>query len=183
MRALALALALAACSSNKPRAPDDHSCDDAPGWRCERIELPPEFAPALPPGVEILYFAPGMFEPAAADYWSYVFSLGFERPLPADPQQIQALLETYYRGLISAVSRGKKREVPDPAAAVMVETTPTGYLATVRTHDAFSGGQPITVTLDIRVAGTCMNVAASAAAPGAPVWRALDRARRCVSCP
>lgn len=180
---------LLACGSSKPPPPagDDHACDQAPGWRYERIELPPEFAPDLPPGVEVLYFAPGMFDPAAPDYWSYVFSISAtgsaDGALPGDAPGIQALLATYYRGLISAVARSKKLDLPDPPAAVIVEPTEVGYLATITTHDAFTGGQPLTVTLDLRPHGHCLNVVASPAAPKTPIWRALDRARLCLPCP
>ena len=69
------------------------SCAQAPGWRYERIELPPAFAPTLPPGVETLWFAPGMFDPAAADYFTYVFSLDWNEPL--EPEAELALGERH----------------------------------------------------------------------------------------
>jgi hypothetical protein len=189
MRAvLAATLAAAACGPREPPAEPGATptCDDAPGWRYEKIDLPPPFAPRLPEGVEILYFAPGMFEPSAPDYWSYVFSIRTERPVATDATSLQVMLQQYYAGLIGAVARSRKLDLPKPPASVLVE--PPGdrsHVARVNTYDAFTGGQPLAVNLDVRLAGDgrCMNVAASAAGLGAPVWSQLEQARRCVPCP
>ncbi|MEM7393198.1 MAG: hypothetical protein AAF492_12705, partial [Verrucomicrobiota bacterium] len=44
------------------------------GWFGERIALPTGFAPDMTlKGVEEIRFAPGMFKPDAADFFTYVF--------------------------------------------------------------------------------------------------------------
>ena len=180
----ALLLLAAACSSPpaKPAAPEPTTCAHAPSWRFERIELPPEFAPELPRGVERLYFSPQMFEPGTPGYFSYVFSLELEDPAPAGAGAVEALLERYYSGLIAAVAASKKLPAPPPAR-VEVEAAGSGrYRARVETIDAFTGGDPISIGLDIHAAPRCLSVAASAADVGAPIWTELERARRCVSC-
>lgn len=182
---------VAACSGAESAQPPSsptpartNQCADAPTWRFERIELPPEFAPTLPEGVEHLYFAPGMFEPGAPDYWSYVFSIRLTEPLAAGADSIESLLELYYRGLIAAVAASKQLAVPDPVATVSVAAKPGGFVAEIETVDAFTGGQPIALTLEIELGADrrCLELAASAAAPGSPVWNTLAEARRCVAC-
>jgi len=207
IRVLAIAALLAACGSPdarqtpepqpqpqpqpepqpqaQPEPPTSETCANAPTWRFERIEFPPEFAPTLPAGVEKLYFAPGMFKPGEPDYWSYVFSIEIAEAISNDAESVQKFLDTYYVGLIKAVAAAKKHKTPSPAAGVVVEKLPSGYGAVIKTIDAFTGGQPIEVTLDIRVSpdAKCINVAASAAPRKMTVWKQLETARSCVPCP
>lgn len=172
-------------ATDKPSKPVAETCAKLPTWRFERIELPPEFAPTLPAGVEKLYFAPGMFKPGDPGYWSYVFSLEFTDAGPTDGDAVTKLLVDYYAGLIGAVAKGKKLTLEAPFAKVKVTTkSGGGFAAEVSTYDAFTTGKPIVVHLDVQPtnSGSCLNVAASPADKSAPIWTELETARSCVPC-
>jgi hypothetical protein len=162
------------------------ACAEAPGWRYEPIALPPEFAPSLPAGEEILYFAPGMFDAGSPEYWSYVFAMRFETPGPTEAGAVQSLLDDYYRGLIAAVARSRSIEIDAGAIESAVEPGEgETHAATVALPDAFTTGEPITVHLEIHTpaSGRCLRAAASASGDrSAPVWTALRRALACVPC-
>lgn len=171
-----------------PRDSSDPStaCAEAPGWRYEPIALPPEFAPSLPAGEEVLYFAPGMFDTASPEYWSYVFAMRFEAPGPTEAGAIQSLLDDYYRGLIAAVAQSRSIEIDAGAIKSAVEPGEgEAHAATVALPDAFTTGEPINVHLEIHTpaGGRCLRAAASASGDrSAPVWGALRRALDCVPC-
>lgn len=97
--------------------PIEESPSDFSTWGTERIPLPPGFAPTLPPGDELLLFAPGMFDPEAEDFWSYVFLIELEEPL-TDIGHVQSFLELYYDGLITAVGSGDGKTPPETPATV-----------------------------------------------------------------
>lgn len=81
-------------------------------WKGERIELPPPFAPAMKlKGIEVIRFAPGMFDPKSDSFFSYalVFSVSQEQVLTEEIMQGEIL--TYYRGLAGAVLKSKGKEV------------------------------------------------------------------------
>ncbi len=164
-----------------PRPPK--TCKAAPGWRYERIALPPQFAPTMKPGTEELYFAPGMFKPAAADYFSYVFSLAFEQPRTFDEASLRALLNTYYRGLMSAVAKGKKRALDPKTIDSKLTRTKTGFSATVSVVDAFTTHKPLGLHMQLTVDKACLRAAVSPAKPGSAIWAQLDKALSCVPCP
>lgn len=184
LRAVALA-ALCACNgaakpppetTEKPRPP---VCAGASGWRSERIELPPEFAPSLPAGTERLYFAPGMFKAGAPDYWSYVFSLRFEKASIDGGPALERLFTAYYRGLIGAVAKQKKMAF-DPASVAVRRVG--GDLA-IDLVDAFGSGEPVQLRLEVQASARCLSVAASPASPDAAIWSRLRSARDgCVPC-
>jgi hypothetical protein len=89
--------------------PEDEIRLDVPDrWRGERIELPPSFARDLKlKGVEKIRFAPGMFEPDAKDFFSYVIVFRLEDQPKLDREVLARELLVYYRGLAQAVSQGK----------------------------------------------------------------------------
>ncbi len=182
------ASAAASAPASKHAGAKPPTCEAAPGWRFEEIALPPEFAPTLPSGVEHLYFAPGMFKEGDPGYWTYVFSLRFDKPLAVDHASTKTLLTDYYSGLISAVAGSKSVAVPDPAAVVeltaAVRLRDNGFVATVKTVDAFVTAKPIEVTLDLQFGPQkdCINVAASVAPRSDAIWTELTRARACVPC-
>ena len=75
-----------------PTAPD--------GWRFERIDMPLSFAPDLDyQGFEELRFAPGMFQPESASYFSYVLALRIAEDLNVDEAFLEDFLTSYYVGL------------------------------------------------------------------------------------
>ena len=81
------------------------------GWTGETIQLPPGFARDMTfKGVEHIRFAPGMFKPAAPDFFSYAFVFELKNAEQPDQKTLQREFLTYYRGLCNAV--GGKR-IPD----------------------------------------------------------------------
>jgi len=173
----------AAAAKPKTRKPTARVCKQAPGWRYERIKLPPEFAPKMPPGSEELFFAPGMFKPKAPDYFSYVFSLAFDKVHKWNAKIMRKLLNMYYRGLIGAVGKSKKVQVDLGKIDSNVAMTPAGFTATVSLVDTFTTNKPLALRMKITVRGACLQVSASPARVGKPVWKQLARAVDCVPCP
>src|SRR5436190_9824791 len=82
------------------------------GWRKEHFSLPPSFAPDMKwKGSEELRFAPGMFKAKAPDFFCYAFLLWLTNDPQIDAKTLERELLAYYRGLASAVSKGKKHEM------------------------------------------------------------------------
>ena len=113
-----------------------------PPWKGERIELPPGFAPDLGwKGIEQIRFAPGMFNPDAPDFFSYVIAF----LLAADADTSETVLErellTYYRGLSKAVMGRKGQTVDTAGFTVSLEKSeiPEGSPATAKDVTAYSG--------------------------------------------
>ena len=105
-----------------------------PGWKSERIPFPLEFAPTLAhKGDEELRFAPGMFNPAADDYFSYAFVwiVGKDERVDAGKE-----LPVYFDGLCKAVDA----KVCTPAKASASE---------VQTVDAFKAKKPLRLFYDV----------------------------------
>ncbi len=91
--------------------------------KSEVIALPPEFAKGLPEGQETIWFAPGMFQAQANDYFTYQFVLRFDAPQEIATANLQAVLLGYYEGLMTAVAAGKGRK--HAAGATVVEVQPS----------------------------------------------------------
>lgn len=152
-------------------------CEALPGWRYERIELPPEFAPELPPGTEVLWFSPGMFDPEADDYFTYAFSLDVEGGA-LEPATIDSLLLQYYRGLMHAVA--SSRDAAPQHEAVVTMTAP-GKEATIELSDEFTTGETITLHLRMSTAAgsDCLRVLATAR-PTEVNWAELGKSHTCL---
>ena len=78
-------------------------------WRGETISLPPSFAPDMKlKGIEVIRFAPGMFDAKADSFFSYVFvfQVGPEQKLTQKVLRQEVLV--YYRGLAVAVLKNRK---------------------------------------------------------------------------
>ena len=179
MRPVLVLPLLVACTKPTP-SEQPTTCEQAPQWRYEKIELPPDFAPSLPAGAEILWFAPGMFEPDADDYFTYAFQLDFNAQLRLDGEAIDKLLFDYYTGLMTAVG-GSQGRTPGPVQ-VRVDASPSGrYFAMIELTDEFTGGEEITIAVDLEVAGTCL-LAFATAKPSAENARALAQTRPCLPC-
>src|SRR6187431_1090728 len=81
-------------------------------WRFERIDFPLSFAPELKyKGFEELRFAPGMFKPDSDTYFTYIFAMKITDEVALDAAALQALLETYFRGLCRTVAKEKKFDI------------------------------------------------------------------------
>ncbi len=104
-----------------------------PSCKSEVIPLPPDFAPTLPPGTETLWFAPGMFDSSAHDYFTYQFVLNFDAAQDVTSAKLERVLLDYYAGLMTSVAKGKKRLHAAGATAVEVQPSQSP-------HEAFSCG-------------------------------------------
>ncbi len=81
-------------------------------WKGERITLPPSFAPDMElKGIEVIRFAPGMFDATADSFFSYAFVFSVSADQKLTKQVIQKETLTYYRGLSKNVLKGKGVEV------------------------------------------------------------------------
>ncbi len=81
------------------------------GWKGERIALPPEFAPEMKlEGVELIHFAPGMFDPGSDSFFSYVFAISTAGDAALAEGAIHDELLAYYRGLARSVLGGKGKK-------------------------------------------------------------------------
>ncbi len=124
-----------------------------PGWRPERLEFPLTFAPTLPyAGVEDLRFSPGMFKRGAPDYFAYVFQWWLAGSPVFTPATLERDLEAYFRGLMATVAK-EKGLVVDPASthAAVKALGPGQFRAFVNTEDAFNGGAPVDLIINIQV--------------------------------
>lgn len=119
------------------------------GWRTETLFFPLEFAPDLPySGLEELRFAPGMFQEGAEDFWSYAFVWWVGSEEPTGEAALAAHLESYFRGLSTAV--GETREVDVSGARFAAEIHPAesgGFAGTAETFDPFTTHDQIVLRL------------------------------------
>lgn len=166
----------APAEATAPARPPPPTCDALPGWRYERIDLPPEFAPKLPPGVEVLWFAPGMFEAAAPDYFTYAFSVTWEGDAIAGREALEGWLHGYYDGLMTAVAGASDRKPARPVQVTLAEDARSG---TVATSDEFTGAGDLDIALRIAGDDECMRVYATAR-PTEENWTALSAADACL---
>jgi hypothetical protein len=93
-----------------------------PTWKGERILLPPGFAGDLGwDGVEEIRFAPGMFQPGEADFFSYVLAFVLEAGADVSEDGLKKELLTYYSGLSRAVMRGANLTVDTNDFSIEIE--------------------------------------------------------------
>ncbi len=122
------------------------------GWKHERLELPPSFAPELEErGIEDLSFAPGMFKPESPSYFSYALALRFDAELEVDEGFLTRFLEAYYRGLYHAVAEGKAFGNDEAKTRASVERVEGGFVGRVSTFDAFTDGRALSLTIELAV--------------------------------
>lgn len=151
------------------------------GWAPERIALPPEFAPALPAGSEVLLFAPGMFTAGTEDFWSYVFLMEVEET-GIGAQRLTEILELYYDGLIQSVAASRGSSLGDDAATVRLHAVGGDqYEARIEMIDAFVTMEPLDLHVKIRASAadggrTRLDVKASPQPYEHEIWRRLTAA-------
>lgn len=81
-------------------------------WKGERIALPPTFAPAMKlRGIEVIRFAPGMFQAQSESFFSYAFVFSLVKEQGLTREVIQREMLAYYQGLAESVSKSKGRTV------------------------------------------------------------------------
>lgn len=195
--AVMLALVATGCKKSEPPAaqPDDgqtaarsnltpgQACDAIADWKDERIPMPPEWAPGLPEGYELLRFAPGMYKPDQDDYFSYVFALMWKTSDAPDTEQLTNILDQYYRGLTKAVAAAKKLDIPADDVSVKVTGKVPNFRATVEMYEPFVTGERITLEMDITLGVSCMGAKVSPKARDHAVWTKLATAAACLPCP
>lgn len=159
------------------------ACAAITDWPDERIPMPPEWAPGLPEGYELLRFSPGMYKPESDDYFSYAFALMWKDPTPPDLEQLTGILDQYYRGLTKAVAEAKKLRIPADDVSVKVTGRAPNYRATVNMYEPFVTGQRITLEMDLILGVSCLNARASPRPRDHPVWQRLATAAACLPCP
>ena len=159
---VALALQSPAGPTLVPETPAD--------WVAERLEFPLGFAPDIAlEGVEELRFAPGMFDPASATHWTYLFGLdvrprqdvdvdvvrGTRIPqnseLDVDAAFLEDFLLRYYRGLCGVVAGSSGLEIDLEAVRAKVVGGGASFQAHVELFDAFGDGAPLELALDFLV--------------------------------
>ncbi|MBL8826817.1 MAG: hypothetical protein JNM18_07500 [Planctomycetaceae bacterium] len=95
-------------------------------WGSETIKLPPGFAPDMKfTGVEHIRFAPGMMKPTSDSFFSYAFAFELE-PQPALSEAVvkEEFLK-YYRGLCTAVLKGKLPDLDTAAFKIALQRDAT----------------------------------------------------------
>jgi len=120
------------------------------GWRTETIPFPLDFAPELEyEGLEELRFSPGMFAEIKVDFWSYAFVWWVREESHFDTQRLQMDLESYFRGLTTAVAEARDFEPGTPDFEVRLEPVESAtadhaqWQGTVLTYDAFTTRKPV----------------------------------------
>lgn len=197
IRRFSLLCVTAICSVNPilSVADDEPAADDgiplvAPkGWRGETIQVPPAFAKNMKlNGVEKIRFAPGMFKPDAKDFFSYV--LVFR--LDAEPELTRAVLErellAYYRGLATAVGRGKIKTDGfsfsiRPVEGASTKTNVANYVAVLEWIEPFATSKSQTLNCELRIWKAATNnrnwifMSVSPHDSDDPIWNVMHRIR------
>ena len=153
-------------------------------WSGETITLPPGFARDMAiKGVEVIRFAPGMFDPQAEDFFSYAIVFWLPESKPLTEKQLHDEFLKYYRGLATAVARGRKLGV-DPQnfklKLTAVEKKPHTWRAELEWAEPFRTGQAQTLRFTISSSesaehnGLLISIAASPQPHEHAIWKQLD---------
>lgn len=179
---------------------DPYTLTAPEGWRPERIPFPLSFAPDLDyKGHENLRFAPGMFKPERADYFSYAFVLWIDGKMSFDPASLEKDLLKYYKGLCGSVARSRKLDLDLSKIAVTVKkqdqkATLGGedaefFHAQIDWYDPFVSGKALSLHLEIwgrsADAGkrSCLFAIASPKEKTEAVWETLRKIQSGFTCP
>jgi len=148
-------------------------------WLSETIEFPPGFAPDLPTGKEDLRFPPGWRTPDSEEFWSYAILMRIDEPVPG-AKRIEALLDLYYDGLMSAFSVGQDSDEPiDPAQVKVTKIRENHYEAAMHIIDGFATFKPIDIRIKLVTESESDNrsiikLRASPQPDGHRIWAALQ---------
>lgn len=165
------------------------------GWRTETITFPLDFAPELEyEGLEELRFSPGMFAEMKIDFWSYAFVWWVPKETHFDADRLQTDLESYFRGLTTAVAEAREFDPGEPDHDVQLAAidSPTPDLVqwhgTALTFDAFATRKPLRllVRIDIVPCPSQGHVAAFFQLSPQPrrhkIWEVMDNMRKGFRC-
>lgn len=141
MRIFTSLVVLAACAASpKQREP---TWRQPPDYKIESFKFPLDFAPAIAHrGVEDALFPPGMFDPNAPGYWSYVFAWRTEDAAALDADQLGGELTMYFHGLVTAVD-DKHRIASTADIAAHATAAGDGFDLQIHSYDAFATALPI----------------------------------------
>ena len=153
-------------------------------WQGETITLPPGFARDMAiKGVEVIRFAPGMFDPQAEDFFSYALVFWLPETKPLTEKQLHDEFLKYYRGLATAVARGQKLGV-DPQNFKLkltpVKKKPHTWRAELEWAEPFRTRQAQTLRFAISSTesaehnGLLLSIAASPQSHDHTIWKQLD---------
>ncbi|MCK6448727.1 MAG: hypothetical protein L6Q99_20225 [Planctomycetes bacterium] len=126
-------------------------------WRAETIPFPLGFAPSLSyRGLEELRFAPGMFDAAREDFWTYAFVWWLEGDVAFDASTLNADLATYFEGLSAAVEGPNFDAERAQVVAALEPATSSGaerakWRGTVSSYDAFVTHARIDLRVEVEV--------------------------------
>jgi hypothetical protein len=193
-------LVLAICCAAAQETEPPYSLTAPEGWRKERIAFPLGFAKDLDyKGHEDLRFAPGMFKPEAADYFSYAFVLWIDGRMSFEPRSLEKDLLKYYKGLCASVARSNKLDLDLSKIAVqLTKPEQKGSLGgeeaellqgRIDWYDPFVTGKALRLQLEIwgRSADgqkrSCLFALASPGEKSAPVWDTLRKIQTGFRCP
>jgi len=161
-------------------------------WRSETFDFPLRFAPGIPyEGQEHVRFNPKWDQFADDEGFSYIFVWDV-KAVPVEPPDIEDHLETYFNGLMSNVSRGRKL---DPPGKTVVAAHPMaqvrgwrqGFGADIRTFNSFSKNEPLLLRAEVlqRECGNGrMQIAytVSKSPRDKPIWTTLRKVRDGITC-
>jgi hypothetical protein len=198
---LLCALLLTRPAAGQPETKPPYQVPAPAGWAKETITLPPAFAPDMTwKGTEELRFAPGMFKPDAADFFSYALLFWLPDDAKIDAKTMERELLAYYRGLAAAVLKSKKQEVNAKAFTLTLTDAKekpdkrpgdepiAGYVGELKWTEPFATGKPQALRLEIHTWPSekhkhhCVFVCASPQPETAAVWKALREIRAGCTC-
>ncbi|MHC4879718.1 MAG: hypothetical protein ACYTGL_24965 [Planctomycetota bacterium] len=154
------------------------------GWSGETINLPPGFARDMTlKGVEVIRFAPGMFQPDAESFFSYALVFWLPETESLTQKQLHEELLKYYRGLATAVARGRKLGV-DPGDFQLklnpIEKQPGSFRATLDWAEPFRTGKVQALRFEVSSrkakdqSGLLLSIAASPQPHDHKLWKQLN---------
>jgi hypothetical protein len=131
------------------------------GWKGETISLPPSFAPDMKlKGIEVIRFAPGMFDPKSDSFFSYVFVFQIQPQAELTQKVLRQEILVYYRGLAVAVLKNRKVDVDPKSFTLKLDEAKTtsarpaglrGYEGELNWLEPFSTRKAQTLHLELKV--------------------------------
>jgi hypothetical protein len=129
-------------------------------WKGETITLPAAFAPDMKfKGIEVIKFAPGMFDAKADSFFSYVLVFQVEPKQELTQKVLRQELLAYYRGLATSVLKNQKVEFDPKSFALKLKEAkataaarPTGaktFKGDLKWLEPFVTRKPQTLHLEI----------------------------------
>ena len=144
---------LAALTGFSSLAQEKESLFNAPDttWRTERITFPLSFAPTLQyEGFEDILFAPGWADSSSQQFWTYAFVWYVEYGALMSENLLATSLETYYNGLMKAVSKDSSDVDRLGRTLCLFIKTDDGFSGKMRVFDAFFSKKEITLHVKVQ---------------------------------